>query len=65
AVAIVGNNNPTIKLPPQLQILPTAIAVGRGDTSNNSEPINVIYSPLILTIIANPINKTIRHTALA
>lgn len=42
---MVGNDNPTMKLPPQLAMLPKAMALGRGPTSNNSEPIKYGIGP--------------------
>lgn len=38
ALCNVGKVIPTTKLAPQLDILPSAIALGRGPTSNNSDP---------------------------
>lgn len=37
-LCILGNVMPTKKLPPQLAILPKAIALDLGPTSNSSEP---------------------------
>ena len=42
---INGKHIPTIKFPAQFAILPSAIALGRGPTSNSSEPIKYGIGP--------------------
>ena len=44
-LSTIGNVMPTIKFPPQLQTLPSAIAIGLGPTSNSSDPIKYGIGP--------------------
>lgn len=44
-LCIVGKDIPITKLPPQFAILPSAMALDLGPTSNNSEPIKYGIGP--------------------